>query len=89
MFWVDLFHVHGEHVWSSLGAALFRSRCLLSRLLAFLCWQMSARDRHSWVSIPAVMVALAQTEAVAKPCSLVSLSKFSHCCLKHSFLWQN
>lgn len=57
--------------------------------LAFLCWQMSLRDRHSWVSIPTVRAAFVQTEAVVKLCSLVSPSKFSHCCLKQSFFWQN
>lgn len=53
---------------------------------AFLCWEMCPRDRHSWVSIPTVRVALVETEAVAKLFSLVSSSKFSRCCLKRSFL---
>ena len=32
MFWADLLHVHGECAGSSLGAPLFRARCLLCGL---------------------------------------------------------
>lgn len=69
MFWADLLHVHGECVGSNLGAPLLRARCLLCRLslqYPFQNWERSPRDRHSWMSISAVRVALVQTEAVAK-----------------------